>query len=76
MVGFPSGKGRAIVFHPTVKTIVRPTVVKAFSKGGVNYYRDSAGKDHVAEIFDQTWGKRDPGAILPARKGEFQRTFR
>lgn len=67
------GKRVAINFHPDVPSRVCPTILQEETRGGVRFYVDTIGGRHVADIFDQVWGKRDSKAILPKTKAQFQR---
>lgn len=70
------GHTTAIYFHAQRPYLVAPVIEHEFTEGGVRMYKDKAGHHHVADMFDKAWGKRDPAAILPMKKRQFQRTFR
>ena len=70
------GNHIATNFHPQVPFWAIPKITSTYTSGGIRYYRDDAGRSHVADTFDQVWGKRSSTAILPAGKKQFQRTFR
>ena len=70
------GNHVATNFHAQVPFRGIPKIISVYTSGGVRYYKDAAGKVHVADIFDRVWGKRSSAAILPAGKKQFQRTFR
>jgi hypothetical protein len=76
LVNYPIGRGKETVYHPNVKANVQPKVIKTFTRDGVRFYTDDAGKDHVADTYDKVWGKRETSAILPQAKRAYQRTFR
>jgi hypothetical protein len=66
----------AVVFHPNRRLHIALTIDKEYTKDGIRFYKDTAGKDHVADTYDQIFGKRDTKKIVPRPKQSFQRTFK
>jgi len=70
---YQNGRKVATIYHPAIPVIVCPKIVDSEERDGQLLYIDSVGGRHVAEIFDQKWGKRESGKILPKQKSQFQR---
>lgn len=66
----------AIVFHPDKRIYVAPTIDHEYTKDGTRFYKDTVGKDHVADIYDRVYGRRDAKKIAPRPKQAFQTTFK
>lgn len=70
------GKTVATIYHVNKPVHVAPTIVDVKTVGGTRFYVDSAGKSHVADMYDAVFGKRDAKAINPKPKFAYQRTFK
>lgn len=73
LIPYEHGGKKELRFKAAVKSTVAPVIASTYTENGIRYYKDTAGKTHAADVYDQVFGIRDPSAIRPALKARFIR---